>query len=185
MSKQIGYFYPEFGGYYIGSLNFNYRIADYFITEKQNQIILPWGSLGQEIGICLSHYTDSQHLNILTNEKTNSSYNGSWNTSNFLYTKMTPAGLYCYELFPHYFQDFFLPSLHELYMIYKNLDVFTANCPENESLELSSYWSSSEHNSWKSWIVDFCTGRIHCSNKHESHIVLPVRKFIRYIHPNI
>jgi hypothetical protein len=175
MNKQIGSHFPEFSGYYIGSLSLNNTVAEYFIAEKGLQILLPWGNLGIETGIYLPHYTDSQCLNVLTNETTNSSYNGRWNTQNFLYNHQTPAGCYCLRI-PG---DFFLPSLHELFMIQKNLQTFNANCPENQTLDLESYWSSSEYNLWKAWSVDFSSGKIHTCVKHDSNIVRPITKFVQ------
>ncbi len=69
-------------------------------------------------------------------------------------------------------EEWFLPSIHELELMYK------ANKEKEIGGLLNSfYWSSSQRDDDKAWRVSFNTGTSSYANKISSHLVRPIRRF--------
>ncbi len=82
------------------------------------------------------------------------------------------AASLCSELQQNGFSDWFLPSVDELTLMYKNLKLKgLGNFTEDE------YWSSSETDFNNSWLMNFKSGYVTESNVNKSIHVRAVRQF--------
>jgi tetratricopeptide (TPR) repeat protein len=88
-------------------------------------------------------------------------------------TITTPSSaLECAECSINGYNDWYLPSIDELKLIYEQRHLLKNRNFENE------YWSSSEFNSTNAWYFNFLFGRaMNANNKHYPMCVLPVRAF--------
>lgn len=91
------------------------------------------------------------------------------------------AAYICANYFVNGYNDWFLPSIHELYLMYKNIGpgALTTNSNSGNFDELF-YWSSSEYNSGQAWVQDFKTGlqrAFHKRGKIGHNYIRAVRAF--------
>ena len=85
----------------------------------------------------------------------------------------SPAAIACADYTYNGYSDWFLPSISELNLMYKNLErngigSFTSNC----------YWSSSEGTGIYAWFQDFYNGCEFKSRRNHSRLVRPIRAFL-------
>jgi hypothetical protein len=174
MNFELGIFYPEYGGYYTGTINNYYYFA---APVDIGQSVLQWGNNNDTI---LSNVISYLYSSFLTDDG-NSGYDGNYNTKNVLNCEDYPAGNFCNLLeikSPIQFNDYFLPSVHELNMIFKNKISFNLRCPIAEKWINDYYWSSSQFNFEKAWYVNFVNGYSYntIAHKHKSLYVRAIRK---------
>lgn len=104
---------------------------------------------------------------------------GITNTSNLAinYGSSAPAAQVCYSLDYLGKDDWFLPSLEELELLYNNLFL---NNLGNFSVD-QSYWSSSEDDNFttNAWRINFSPGTpsIATESKYSGNMVRPIRRF--------
>jgi hypothetical protein len=169
---QLGEFYENNGGYYAGSILLKNSINHYFVIEQECK---SWQLKTSNSLNILYYYQDSESLNLFTNSY-DQCFDGKFITENYLNTPDYPAGYYCNKFKFMNFYDYFLPSIHELFMMFKNKDHFNKNCPVQQKWMDNVYWSSSKYSNSASWYIDFLSKQYKASNNKFSHFFKYVRK---------
>jgi hypothetical protein len=82
------------------------------------------------------------------------------------------AARICYNLSLDGYDDWFLPSKEELYLMYANLKMNGLG-----SFTASYYWSSSQYSSTAAWILSFSSGGSTTGSKSSVYYVRAVRAF--------
>lgn len=173
---KIGNYYPKQGGCFICSSRNNDKMAYYFLAPKKFEKRLYYGIL-DFTGMPIVEYNDIK-------TKHNESLDGCYLTQKFLIQDVQSAGKYCLDIgfSPEpemLFDDYFLPSIQELYDICLKRDEFNQNCPENEQLEHSFYWSANESAQIYAYMVWMGQKSISKNNKNIQAWVRPVRKWVK------
>ena len=185
-SYMVGQYFPSKGGYYSGFINvsstqrFLYFAAPVATGQSTS---IQWGNYGVKTALTnLGSYTDLTSLDALTNNG-DLAYDGKYITENYLNSSTYPAGNLGASLSitigSNTFNDYFLPSIHELYMMYKNKTIFNTNCPVAEQWNTSNYyWSSTEYYTiTNAWGLYFYGGTLYTSNKGTNAFARVVRKY--------
>jgi uncharacterized protein (TIGR02145 family) len=129
-------------------------------SSKDLTQTISWGCNGTIIngadGIALG--TGSQNTTDIINSCSEISINDS------------PAARICKKYTGGGYNDWYLPSQDELYLLYLNKTIFVTNIYTNEGgFETSSnsyYWSSSEFDNSKVWVQNFYTGNKSTNSKY-------------------
>jgi TolB-like protein len=82
------------------------------------------------------------------------------------------AAQYCAELEHQGFDDWFLPSLDELNLMYGNL-----KRKDLGGFKTEKYWSSTDYDRYYMWFMDFADARIAAFSRSNKYYVRPVRAF--------
>lgn len=111
-----------------------------------------------------------------------STWNGAANTAAILNDVSSPftAASQCANYSSGGFNDWYMPSLQELNMIWNNL--FDVNrtmesMPGAETMRFAVYWSSTEIDAIGAWMFSFMTGQSSYWDKIETYHLRAIRKF--------
>lgn len=111
-----------------------------------------------------------------------SSYDGKTNTSNII-SELGSAGFAafaCDTLNAGNYNDWYLPSIDELSLLFQkkyliNSILFADEDESTEPIDNNKYWSSTEKDDERTYIMDF--GAISIGNKNEEISIRPIRAF--------
>ena len=149
---------PKIGSSYAGGIVFYTDGAGHGLVCAETDLgYKSWGCNGTPIGG--------------TSEAINT---GAANT-NAIVSGCTEAGIaakLCYDLSLNGYTDWYLPSLDELHLMYKNLHTQGLGHFGDDI-----YWSSSEGSYYHAWSEDFYSGDQDIDNKYTSNWVRAVRAF--------
>ncbi len=89
------------------------------------------------------------------------------------------AAKHCADLAYNGYDDWYLPALDELALIYTNRSTINTTATTNggESLSTNTYWSSTEHNNANALLIPFGTGIPSFTAKINNHTVRAIRAF--------
>lgn len=148
---RIGQPWPGQGGTFIGTLRGELGGPDWHIIKADVEgTELAFGQYGKTV------------------EGAESDRDGVANTAALLAAGNCPAAEFASKHSAEGHTDFYLPSRHELQLMYLNAP---------EGLDVAGwYWSSTQYSAGLAWVQDFSYGYQYCDDKGGQRRVRPVRR---------
>ena len=139
------------------------------------------GQHGKVVSIYETGVNPWSNVDSLIGATAQSAINGAGNTVAIMMQAghEKSAARLCADLAYSGFDDWYLPALDELDLIYDSKSMINATATANGGESLSSlfYWSSTEHNATQALAVNFTTGIPGTSNKPKNQSIRAIRAF--------